>query len=688
MAVAAAIRSDGKTTLVLVEFTTRFLDKDNGPLLSRIETLIAQEGELVGQPDNLFARQLIPPGLSLSLSGPAIVGRDLRSHSDDSTQSIVQWALLMAVAGLLVFYRAPFLALAPLLAALLSVGMAMAALAHLAGAGVLEIFAGLDNYLVVILGGASLLSGLAMVARESESRFLCPTLEDAATNAIKRAGPELAGGGLLLLAGWGMMVFAQYGKLQQLGAALVIGVVFVLLSTLTFLPAVMVLLGRWAYWPNLRAERISADRTWSLPRATWSRLMGRGWSLGVWQAVYSTLREKPRRILLACLLAMGPFIAVAVLCQGQLTYGLLSQLPEELASVKGAEIIQQQFPAGTTGPVTLLLEHPRLEFHTIEGGEAIGELSDELEQRKEQFGIADIRSVAYPLGLNQKDVATHTVFERTRRHRSAVEYYVGDKPPLASHATKLEIVFDADPFSRESIEQFETLRRTLPELLPPALAEAKWHLLGAPASIRDLKTVTDRDRRLIQCLVIAGVFLCLVCLLREGALSAGLVGLGLLNYLASLGATFAAFWWWNPGGFPGLDWTVPTLLFVVLMSLAVQGYWWLLARIREEQQELGPSAGPQAALEQSGSLFLGSGLIAAGVFASLLGGSLVGLNQFGFGLTCGLLLDSLVIRPLLLPACLLLTSSDQTQADPIPSQSPVSPPKETLTATGPRLSEE
>jgi RND superfamily putative drug exporter len=113
-----------------------------------------------------------------------------------------------------------------------------------------------------------------------------------------------------------------------------------------------------------------------------------------------------------------------------------------------------------------------------------------------------------------------------------------------------------------------------------------------------------------------------------------------------------------------------------------------LARIREEQQELGPSAGPQAALERSGSLFLGSGLITAGVFASLLGGSLVGLNQFGFGLTCGLLLDSLVIRPLLLPACLLLTSSDQAQADPIPSQSPVSPPKETLTATVPRLSEE
>ncbi len=570
--------ADGKTTLVLIEFSTQFLDRENWPILSEIETLIAQEGELVGNPDNLFSKQLIPPGLALSLSGPATVGRDLRVNSDQSADAILLWAILMTVAGLLVFYRAPLLALAPLLATLVSVGLARSVFAHLANWGFIQAFAGLDNYLLAVLGGAGLQSGLLFVARENETRFQYPTLEEATTQAIGRSGPALASGGLVLLIGWGMLVFAQYGKFQQLGTALVIGSVLVLCSTLTLLPALLVLLGQWAFWPHLRTERISVDHSWQLPRATWSRLMGRGWSLGVWQAIYRSLNARPKRFLLMCLLGIAPFVGVALACQGQLTYGLLSQLPVESASVKGAEIIQEQFPAGTTGPVTLLVEHPRWQFHSVEGKQIIGELSDALEARKDQFRIADIRSVTYPLGLTQKEVASQHFLERALRHRKAVEYFVADKPEKKKRLTKLEIVFADDPFSRQSIEQFETLRKTIPELLPRELAEANWHLLAHPASIRDLKTITDRDRLLIQTLTILGIFVCLSILLRELALPVELVGLAGLNFLASLGMTYAVFWLLNPSGFDGLDWQVPSVLFVVLVSLSAQNYWMLLAQ--------------------------------------------------------------------------------------------------------------
>ena len=649
---------DGKTTLVLVEFTTRFLDRENWPILSQIETLIAQEGQLVGRPENLFARQLIPPGLSLSLSGPATVGRDLQKNSEQSTSAIIQWALLIGVLGLLLFYRAPFLALASLVAILVPVGLAISTLAHLAGAGWLELFAGLENYVLIVLAGAGLVSGLLFIGRDNEMRFQCPTLEEATARAIDRSGPAIAGGAAVLIVGWGMLLFAQYGKFQQVGAALMVGAVFQMLAILTLLPAFLVLLGRWAYWPHLKTERISADQSWNLPRATWSRLMGRGWSAGVWRSVYRALREKPRSALLGGVLLLGPFVAAALLWQEQLTYGLLSQLPENEASVQGAEIIQEQFPAGTTGPVTLLVEHPGLEFHTVEGKEIVGELSDAIERRKGEFGIADIRSVTYPLGLSQKEVGSQTFLQRALRHRKAVEYYVADKPPLRNYATKLEIVFADDPFSRTSIAQFENLRRTLPELLPAELAEADWHLLGGPANIRDLKFVTDRDRLRIQGLVIAGVFLCLWSLVRRAAVAAGLVGLGLLNFLASLGATFVAFRMMSPDEFEGLDWKVPTLLFVVLMSLTAQNYWLLVARIREEQQDHGPALGLPIALERTGTLFLAGGLIAAGVFTSLMGGALVVFKQFGFALAVGLLIDALVIRPVFLPAGWLLFSGE------------------------------
>lgn len=284
-----------------------------------------------------------------------------------------------------------------------------------------------------------------------------------------------------------------------------------------------------------------------------------------------------------------------------------------------------------------------------------------------EFRIADIRSVTYPLGLTQKDVASQHFLERALRHRKAVEYFVADEPSKEKRITKLEIVFADDPFSRQSIEQFETLRRTIPKLLPDSLAEAEWHLLGGPASIRDLKAVTDRDRLLIQSLTLLGIFLCLAYLLREIALPLELVGLAGLNFLASLGMAYSVFWLLDPEGFVGLDWQVPTVLFVVLVSLSAQNYWMLVARIREEQSQLGRTEGLLSALERTGSLFVASGLIASGLFASFLAGTLVGLKQFGFGLAAGMMFDALVIRPLLIPACLWLRSKDAAQ-ESLPSR--------------------
>ncbi len=352
------------------------------------------------------------------------------------------------------------------------------------------------------------------------------------------------------------------------------------------------------------------------------------------------------------------------------------------------QIIQQQFPAGTTGPVTLLLEHPRWQFGTTEGKSAVAKLSDALEQRKREFDIADIRSVAFPLGLTEKDVGTKSFLQRTLRHRKAVEYYVGDKPPANGHATRLEIVFADDPFARGSIDNFERLRRKLPDLLPRELAGGDWHLLGAPASIRDLKTVTDRDRAWIYGLVLASVFAGLLLLVRRALISAAIVLVLGLGFLATLGATYAVFWAWNPAEFDGLDWKVPTLLFVIMTAWGTWGTWMLLARVREEQDRHGRTEGLMRALERTGGVFWGSGLIAAGVFAALMGGSLVALEQLGFALACGVLLEAFVIRPFLIPAGLLLAfrtfagkeSASASAAVPV---SPAMPSQENLAATVP-----
>ncbi|TXT18030.1 MAG: putative drug exporter of the RND superfamily [Planctomycetota bacterium] len=178
--------------------------------------------------------------------------------------------------------------------------------------------------------------------------------------------------------------------------------------------------------------------------------------------------------------------------------------------------------------------------------------------------------------------------------------------------------------------------------------------LGPTASIRDLKAVTDRDQIRIDILVLGGVFLILIALLRRFTISLYLIVSVFFSYLVTLGVTFAMFWAMDPSGFAGLDWKVPMFLFTILIAVGEDYNIFLMTRIDEEQHLHGPTAGVIAALQKTGSIISSCGIIMAGTFCSLLAGSLVGLHQLGFALAFGVLLDTFVVRPILVPAFLVL----------------------------------
>ena len=197
-------------------------------------------------------------------------------------------------------------------------------------------------------------------------------------------------------------------------------------------------------------------------------------------------------------------------------------------------------------------------------------------------------------------------------------------------------------------------------LLPEQLAEGEGtdlFYIGPTPSIRDLKTVTSGDRIRINILVLVGVFLVLVLLLRRVAICAYLILSVFFSYLVTLGFTFVVFWSLDPAGFSGLDWKVPMFLFTILIAVGEDYNIYLITRIREEQVRHGPIKGVTVALLKTGSIISSCGLIMAGTFSSLMAGSLLGMIQLGFALSAGVLLDTFVIRPILVPAYLILLNS-------------------------------
>ena len=126
------------------------------------------------------------------------------------------------------------------------------------------------------------------------------------------------------------------------------------------------------------------------------------------------------------------------------------------------------------------------------------------------------------------------------------------------------------------------------------------------------------------------------------------------SYFATLGFTFAVFWALNPADFAGLDWKVPMFLFTILIAVGEDYNIFLMTRVDEEQKVHGPVRGISVALERTGSIISSCGIIMAGSFSSLMAGSLVGMDQLGLALAVGVLLDTFVVRPIMVPAFLIL----------------------------------
>jgi RND superfamily putative drug exporter len=366
---------------------------------------------------------------------------------------------------------------------------------------------------------------------------------------------------------------------------------------------------------------------------------------------------------------MLPFAIIGVTLQDWLSYGLLSELEPRKQSVLGAKAVQMHFPAGYAGPLTVLLRNDQVDFREAAGRVPLETLIEGLQEQHEKLGIVDIRYVVHPLGLSDPSVyatregtgAALAIWRKRQeiRRRGSEEYYISSKGEFDGHVTRVDIIFKDDPFSRESIHQLNSVEQAfqagLAEL--PLAGNTQLHFVGPTASIRDLKTVTDADQVRIDMLVLLGVFLILFALLRKPAISLYLIVSVYFSYLVTLGVAFTVFYLLDPVDFAGLDWKVPMFLFTILIAIGEDYNIFLMTRIEEEQRRHGPVEGVRIALFRTGSIISSCGIIMAGTFCSLMFGTLVGMQQLGFALAFGVLLDTFVVRPILVPAYLILLYS-------------------------------
>jgi RND superfamily putative drug exporter len=250
-----------------------------------------------------------------------------------------------------------------------------------------------------------------------------------------------------------------------------------------------------------------------------------------------------------------------------------------------------------------------------------------------------------------------------RAIRPAVDArYVSMKPVSkddVNHLTKIDVVFETDPFSEQSLKALETVFATVRDQTQTGgILEGGTGvgLSGASAAVNDLKKVTTNDERRMYVLVTLGVYAILVILLRRPGICLYLIVTVILGYLASLGVTELVFQALHKGPEPwvGLDWKVGFFLFVILVAVGEDYNIFLMSRVIEEEQRHGVIEGTRLAIAHTGGIISSCGLIMAGTFGSMLTGSLTALRELGFALGLGVLLDTFLVRPILVPAFVVI----------------------------------
>jgi RND superfamily putative drug exporter len=651
---ALLVSADQKALLVVIDLTTEFLSVRNWPILDKIKHLI---GELERQGK-------VPPGLEIAMTGSAVIGRDHTVAELQSARDTELLTVILVVILLIIIYQAPLLALIPLVTVYLAIQVSINVLALLGKAGYLTLFQGIQIYITILAYGAGVDYCLFLTARYKEEYDTGASLSESAARAISKVGAALTASAATVMCGIGMMGFAQFGKFREAGIAIPISLFIVLCATLTFTSPLLCIAGRWAFWPHQpRQESRSEQR--SAPAGFWKRLLQGHAFQQLWEKTSEILLRRPGTIWLASALPMLPFVVIAALLYNHLSYDFIGNLPANAPSVIGTRALEAHFPAGLMGPTTVLLKDPRIDFSKPQGRALVQELTDQLEKRKQELGIADLRSLTAPLGLTegaQKAFAGSFAGMQLPQEaiqgalkREALDRYVTDFGERGKIGTRLDLIFQGDPFSRRAVDDLDHVKQIVEASLPPALQQgSQLYFTGPTASIRDLNTVVAQDRTRIDSLVVGVVFIILVLLLRALIVPLYLILSVLFSYYATLGLAFVVFWAINPHGFSGIDWKVAIFLFTILIAVGEDYNIFLMTRIHEEQRRHGPIRGITEALTRTGPIISSCGLIMAGTFASLLAGRLTEMKQLGFALAFGVLVDTFVVRPILVPSFLIL----------------------------------
>ncbi|WP_405791177.1 MMPL family transporter [Streptomyces sp. NBC_00029] len=565
------------------------LPAEDGEALRAIVQLRPDLGEeLTETLGTIRERAQAVSGTTVWIAGPAATQADLSGAFAGIDGLLLGVALTTVLLILLLVYRSVLLPLAIILGAVFALGLACGIVYWLADAGVVRVDGQVQGILSILVIGAATDYALLLSARYREELGRPGVERYAAMGAALRRsfGPIVASAATVAL-GLIALLASDLSNNRALGPVGAIGIGCAVLSTLTFLPAVLVLTGRASYWPARPKAEGSADG-----------------AHGIWRRIAALVDRAPRKVWTATLVAL---VACAAFAPALNSRGVpLDEIfVNDAPSVAAQATLGRHFPAGSGNPAVIIADAP-----------AAARVAEAAAQVDGIDSAAPVDATGRPAPASPLVVDGRVRIDAT-----------------------LSAAADSDT-AKDTVARLRTAVHAVPD--------ANALVGGYTAQQYDTQRTAERDRMLIVPVVLAIILLILVALLRSLVLPVLLVATVALNFAATLGVASLVFE--HVLGFTGTDASVPLYGFVFLVALGVDYNIFLMSRVREESMKHGVRQGLLTGLTATGGVITSAGVVLAATFAALGVIPLAFMLQIAFIVAFGVLLDTLVVRSLLVPA--------------------------------------
>ncbi|UUN28178.1 MMPL family transporter [Streptomyces sp. FIT100] len=558
------------------------IPSEDGKALMTVVPLSTEGDGITGTIDELrtTAAAGAPPGVDVAVGGPAGSLTDQVAVFDTLDSTLMLATGLVVAVLLLITYRSPVLWLFPLLA------VGFAAVLTQVGTYLLARYADLpvnpqsSGILMVLVFGVGTDYALLLIARYREELHRHEDRHEAMQLALRRSGPAVLASAGTIAAGLVCLSLADLDSSRSIGLVGAVGVLCGLLAMLTVLPALLVIAGRWVFWPFVPAYGTPARKADT-----------------VWSRIGTAVARRPRWYWMMSLAVTGVLALSATgIGMGLQQSEMFQEKPE---SVVAQERISAHYPSGASDPAKIVTR-----------AAAVPEVSA---AAAKVHGVARVED--------------------------------GERTVDGELAT-LSVVLKDIPDSQAAKDTVDELRTAVHRV-----DGADALVGGTTAQTLDTQRATDRDLTTVIPAVLAVVLLVLIWLLRALVAPLLLLATVVVSFFAALGASNLLFE--HVFGFAGVDWSIPLLGFVFLVALGIDYNIFLMHRVREEAARLGHARGVLEGLTSTGGVITSAGVVLAATFAVFAGLPLVTMAQMGVLVGIGVLLDTFLVRTVLVPALAL-----------------------------------